>query len=83
MCPGSGTGLYESFSVLLSPLLSITQNTSLEFKYSQWLPGKLSVFLATKTGIVEVYSGHDGDGFFQHVVYINSSVAKVLFTRCT
>lgn len=78
VCPGRDTGLYDSFSILLSPLLSIPQNTSIVFDYSQWLPGKLSVFLGSKTGLVEVYSGQDFSGSRQYVVYIvNSSVAKV------
>lgn len=78
VCPGRDAGPYESFSVLLSPLLSIPQNTSIVFEYSQRLPEKLSVFLETKTGIAEVYSEQDFDGSRQYVVYIvNSSVAKV------
>lgn len=79
MCPGRN-GLYESFSVLMSPLLNVTHNTSLVFNYSQASPGRLSVFLATPTDIQQVLPEEIRDVSDQQVVFnINSSLVKVEF----
>lgn len=76
MCPGR-SGLYESFSVLLSPLLTITQNTSLVFNFSQISPGKLSVFIVTSTEITVKLEEVIIEGSFHEEVNIEPAVVKV------
>lgn len=76
MCPGK-TGVFDSFSVLLSPLLTITQNTSLVFNFSQTTPGTLSVFIVTFTEITVKLEEVVSDGSFHKEVNIEPAVLKV------
>ncbi|XP_025087456.1 uncharacterized protein LOC112560096 isoform X2 [Pomacea canaliculata] len=79
VCRGSGED-YNSFSVLLSPLLKITRNTSLEFNYTRRWPGTLSVFVATSTEITEVFPEQKDDAMSpKPLIYINPSVVKIGF----
>lgn len=45
-CQGN-FGWFNSFSVLMSPLLHVSHVTCLTFEYTQQPPGTLSVYLAT------------------------------------
>ncbi|XP_025087124.1 uncharacterized protein LOC112559876 isoform X2 [Pomacea canaliculata] len=78
VCPGKN-GVFDSFSVLLSPLLTITQNTSLVFNYSQTTPGTLSVFIVTTTEITVKLKEVLFDGSFHKEVNIEPAVLKIGF----
>ncbi|XP_025087947.1 MAM and LDL-receptor class A domain-containing protein 1-like isoform X2 [Pomacea canaliculata] len=83
-CPGK-TGRYESFSVLVSPLLDISHVTCLTFEYTQEPPGQLSVYLATTTSlfIIMPEEVRQKQGFVNFTTVLSSTTGKLMFRART
>ncbi|XP_025085486.1 uncharacterized protein LOC112558932 [Pomacea canaliculata] len=79
-CPGK-SGWYESFSVLVSPLLCISHVTCLTFEYTQELPGTLSVYLATTTSlfIIMPEEVRQKQSFVKFTTVLSSTAGKLVF----
>ncbi|XP_025087939.1 uncharacterized protein LOC112560347 [Pomacea canaliculata] len=79
-CPGK-TGLFDSFSVLLSPLLLISHVTCLTFEFTQEAPGKLSVYLATPILFCSVMPEEvqETPNFVSHKIELPNTTGKLAF----
>ncbi|XP_025088117.1 MAM and LDL-receptor class A domain-containing protein 2-like [Pomacea canaliculata] len=79
-CPGK-TGRYNSFSVLVSPLLHISHVTCLTFEYTQEIPGTLSVYLATRILLFSVMTEEVNEipDFISHKIELSNTTGKLAF----